>query len=144
MGMDSLGRQKMIYWLNWIVLLFLFMVSVIDWKVKVLPSIMLTGMLFVVAFLNPANLWFGIMGFIVAWLLYEADYFSGVADIKVMTTIAFMLSTTNYLLAFILMTVSFGLFWKILMKWRLHKEDEIAFLPVFFFIYITLFILGGF
>ena len=85
----------MIDWLIWIVLGFLLVVSFIDWKLKVLPSIMLTSMLFAVAFLNPANLWFGIMGFIVAFMLYEADYFSGIADIKVMTTIAFMLSTTS-------------------------------------------------
>jgi len=134
----------MIDWLVWILLGFLALVSFIDWKLKVLPSIMLTGMLFVVAFLNPANLWFGIMGFIVAWLLYEADYFSGVADIKIMTIIAFMLSTTNMFLGFVLLTVFFGLVWKILIKWRLKHEKDVAFLPVFFFIYITLMMLGVF
>ena len=134
----------MIDWLVWIVLGFLLVVSLIDWKLKVLPSIMLTGMLFVVAVLNPANLWFGVMGFIVAWLLYEADYFSGIADIKVMTMIAFMLSTTNQFLLFMFLTVFFGLVWKVLIKWRLKHEKEVAFLPVFFFIYVTLMMLGGF
>jgi len=133
----------MIEWLIWIVLIFLFVISIIDWKLRVLPSIMLTGMLFVVAFLNPANLWFGIMGFIVAWMLYEADYFSGVADIKVMTMIAFMLSTTNYFLGFIFLTVFFGLVWKVLVKWRFPKEKDVAFIPVFMFIYISLWTLGG-
>ena len=127
-----------------IVALFLVVVSLIDWKIKVLPSIMLTGMLFAVAVLNPANLWFGIMAFIIAYLLYEADFFSGVADIKIMTTIGFMLSTTNYLFGLILLTVIFGTFWKILIKWRLKHEKEVAFIPVFLFIYITLYILGGF
>ena len=127
-----------------IVALFLVVVSLIDWKIKVLPSIMLTGMLFTVAVLNPANLWFGIMAFIIAYLLYEADFFSGVADIKIMTTIGFMLSTTNYLFGLILLTVIFGTFWKILIKWRLKHEKEVAFIPVFLFIYITLYILGGF
>ena len=134
----------MIDWLVWIVLGFLLVVSLIDWKLKVLPSIMLTGMLFVVAVLNPANLWFGVMGFIVAWLLYEADYFSGIADIKVMTIIAFMLSTTNMFFGFVLLTVFFGLVWKVLIKWRLKHEKDVAFLPVFFFIYITLLMLGVF
>ena len=134
----------MIDWLVWIVLGFLLIVSLIDWKLKVLPSIMLTGMLFVVAVLNPANLWFGVMGFIVAWLLYEADYFSGIADIKVMTTIAFMLSTTNYFLGFIFLTVFFGLVWKVLIKWRTKNQEDVAFLPVFFFVYVALMLLGGF
>ena len=143
-GDGYFGGIKMIDWLIWIVLGFLLIVSLIDWKLKVLPSIMLTGMLFVVAVLNPANLWFGIMGFIIEVLLYETGYFSGIADIKVMTTIAFMLSTTNYLFGFIVLTVWFGLVWKILIKWRLKKETEVAFLPVFLFVYITLMLLGGF
>jgi len=133
----------MIDWLIWIVLGFLLVVSFIDWKLKVLPSVMLTAMLFVVAFLNPANLWFGIMGFIVAYMLYELDYFRGVADIKVMTMIAFMLSTTNNFLGFVLLVVWFGLVWKVLIKWRLPKEKDVAFLPVFLFVYIALMVLGG-
>jgi len=134
----------MINWLIWIVLGFLLVVSLIDWKLKVLPSIMLTAMLFVVAVLNPANLWFGIMCFIMAWLLYEADYFSGIADIKVMTIIGFMLSTTNYLFGFILLVVFFGLVWKVLVKWKFKKDKEVAFLPVFFFCYLAIMMLGGF
>jgi len=133
----------MIDWLIWIVLGFLALVSFIDWKFRVLPSVMLTAMLFVVAFLNSANLWFGVMGFIVAWMLYELDYFSGVADIKVMTMIAFMLSTTSIFLGYILLVAFFGFVWKVLIKWRMKKETEVAFLPVFMFIYITLMMLGG-
>jgi len=133
----------MINFLIWIVAGFLLIASIIDWKIKVLPSIFLTGMLFAVAFLNPANIFGGVMMFIVAYLLYEADFFSGVADIKVMTMIGFMLSTTNYLLGLILLTVVFGFVWKVLIKWRLKKEDDVAFIPVFFFIYLTLWLLGG-
>jgi len=127
-----------------IVAIFLLITSIIDWKLKALPSIFLTAMLFAVAFLNPANLWFGIMAFIIAYLLYEADFFSGVADIKVMTMIGFMISTTNYLFGLILLTVMFGFFWKVLIKWRFKDEKDVAFIPVFLFIYITLFLLGGF
>jgi len=133
----------MVDWLIWIVLGFLMIISLIDWKFRVLPSVMLTAFLFVVAFLNPANLWFGAMGFIVAWMLYELDYFSGVADIKVMTMIAFMLSTTSIFLGYILLVAFFGFVWKVLIKWRMKKETEVAFLPVFMFIYITLMMLGG-
>lgn len=134
----------MIQALIYIVFGFLLFASIIDWKFKVLPSIILTGMLFAVAVLNPANLWFGIMAFMISYLLYEADFFSGVADIKIMTMIGFMLSTTNYLFGLILLTVVYGLFWKILIKWRFKKEKDVAFIPVFFFIYIALWILGGF
>lgn len=133
----------MMDWIIIIVGVFLLIASIIDWKLKVLPSIMLTAMLFAVAVLNPANLWFGIMTFIMAWMLYEADFFSGVADIKIMTMIGFMLSTTNYLFGLILMTVCFGFVWKVMIKYRLRKEKDVAFIPVFFYIYLALYMLGG-
>lgn len=133
----------MIDWILLIVGALLLIFSIIDWKIRTIPSIFLTGILFVVAFLHPANLWFGIMGFIIAYLLYEAEFFSGVADVKIMTMIAFMIQTTNWMLLFIILTVTFGLFWKILIKWRMRNEKETAFVPVFFFIYITLILLGG-
>jgi hypothetical protein len=133
----------MIEWLLIIIGVFLLIASVIDWRFKALPSIFLTAMLFTVAMLNPANLWFGIMTFIIAYLLYEADFFSGVADIKIMTMIGFMLSTTNYLFALILLTVIFGFIWKVMIKYRLKKAKDVAFIPVFLFIYATLYLLGG-
>ena len=137
----------MIEWLNWIILALLIVVSMIDFKFKAVPSIFLTGILFIVAFLNPANLWFGIIGFIMAILLYEADFFSGYADIKVMTIIAFMLNTTNEMFLFIFLTLLFGVFWKGLwnIRFRAKKRkmpDEFPFLPVFLFCYIVLMFLG--
>jgi len=117
--------------------------SIIDWKVSAIPSIFLTAVLFTIAVLNPANLWFGAMAFIIAYLLYEADFFGGVADIKIMTMIGFLLSTTNYLFLFIALTVVFGFIWKVLIKWRMKKEKECPFVPIFWFIYIVLYMLGG-
>lgn len=135
-------EKNMIDWLILIVGAFLLIVSIIDWKLRCIPSIFLTAMLFAVAVLNPANLWFGIMTFIIAYLLMEADFYSGVADIKVMTILGFMIHTTNGLFALILLSVFFGLVWKILIKWRFKRAMDVAFLPVFFFVYITTLLLG--
>ena len=126
-----------------IVGVFLLICSVIDWKLRVLPSILLTAMLFTVAFLYPQNLWFGIMGLIMAYLLYEADFFSGIADVKVMTMLAFMVSTTNWFFALVIFTVTYGLFWKVLIKFKIPQEKDIAFIPVLLFVYITLILIGG-
>ena len=142
-SIDCFLEVNMIQALIYVVLGFLLIASLIDWKIKVLPSIMLTGMLFTVAVLNPANLWFGIMAFMMGYMLMEADFFSGVADLKIMAMIGFMISTTNFLFGLILLTVTFGFVWKVLIKWRLRKEKDIAFLPVFLFVYLTLWILGG-
>lgn len=125
-----------------IVGIFLLIVSVIDWKLRCIPSIFLTAMLFAVAVLNPANLWFGIMAFIIAYLLMEADFFSGVADLKVMAMLGFIIHSTNGLFALMLLTVIYGFAWKVMVKWRFPKAKDVAFLPVFFFVYITMIILG--
>lgn len=133
----------MISWLIGIVGMFLLIVSIIDIKTRSIPSILLTGMLFVVAFLTPTHLWFGIIGFIIAYLMFEADFFSGIADIKVMTMLSFMIGTINWMFALIILTLLFGFVWKVLIKWRFKKMKDYAFLPVFFFIYLALTILGG-
>lgn len=133
--------------LIWVVLVFLAIVSIIDWKFRKVPSIFLTGMLFVVAFIsisqNPNSLNLGILGFLMAYLLYEADFFGGVADVKVMTMISLMLLNTWYLLGFFILVGIFGITWKGIVKIRMNKETEFAFLPVFFFIYIAVYMLGG-
>ena len=122
---------------------FLLVVSIIDWKIKQVPSIFLTGMLFVVASLNPANLWFGVLGFIMSYLMLESGFFSGVADLKVMTMLSFLISTSTSLFLFIILTLVFGIVWKVLIKWKFKRIKTCAFLPVFCFVYIALYILGG-
>lgn len=117
--------------------------SIIDWKVKAIPSIFLTAMLFTVAFLYPANLWFGIMAFIMAYLLYEAEFFGGVADIKIMAMVGFMISTTNWLMLYIGLIMIFGMAWKSIYKIRMRRSKQCPFVPVFLFVYIALYILGG-
>ena len=129
--------------LTLIVAIFLLIVSIIDFKLHCVPSIILTAMLFAVAVLNPNNLWIGILGFIMAYLLYEINFFDGMADIKVLTIIAFMIGTVNWLFTFIILICIFGFAWKVFIKWRLTQEENCAFLPVFLFCYLALWILGG-
>jgi hypothetical protein len=125
----------------------LLIMSIIDWKFKSLPSILLTGILFVVAFIststNPMSLNLGILGLIMAYLLYEAGFMGGIADVKVMTMISFMLLNTYWLLASFVLLGVYGLAWKGIVKLRFGKEKEFAFVPVFLFVYISLFLLGG-
>lgn len=127
----------------WIIGAFLLMFSIIDWKARAIPSILLTAILFAIAFMHPANLWFGIMTFIMAYLLYEADFFGGVADIKVMTMLGFLISSTGWMFVFIGLIVVFGFLWKLFIKWRMKDEDETAFIFVFLFVYIAMILFGG-
>ena len=117
--------------------------SIIDWRVRAIPSIFLTAMLFMVAIIYPANLWFGIMAFIMAYMLFEADFFGGVADIKIMTMVGLMISSINWLFLYIGLIMVFGMVWKIVVKWRMRKSKQTAFVPVFLFVYIAMIWLGG-
>lgn len=130
-----------------VVLIFLIIVSIIDIKFRAVPSVILTGMLFIVAFVsmfrNPISLNLGILGLIMAYLLYEIDFIGGVADIKIITTISFMLISFQSFLLFLILLCLFGFAWKGFIKLRLKKEKEFAFIPVLTFAYITLMMLGG-
>lgn len=117
--------------------------SIIDWHVRAIPSLFLTATLFIIAVLNPANLFFGLMALLMAWLLYEADFFSGMADIKIMAMIGFMIPTTWFLLLYIALVCILGFVWKLIIKWRMKSEKETAFIPVFLFVYLSMYALGG-
>jgi len=136
----------MISVLVWVVLAFLVVVSVIDLKVKRVPSILLDGFLFAIAFITissqPQALSLGLLGFIASYLLYEANFFHGIADIKVFTMISFMLINSYHLLGFLVLVMFFGIIYKSVVKIR-TKDNECAFLPVFLATYITMVMLGG-
>lgn len=131
-----------------IISLFLLVISIIDFKVKAIPSILLTAMLFLVVALSPYNLVIGLLGFIMAYMLYEGKFFSGVADIKVMTIISFFIPNLAWLSIFIITVLILGLAWKSSWYYTLTKKNreipsEFPFVPVFFFSFMTMIISGG-
>jgi len=137
----------MIDFFVWIILAFIIVVSIIDFKVKAIPSIFLTSFLFAVAVIHPANLIYGLCGFIMAILLFESGFFGGIGDIKVMTIVAFMISNMKDLFILIFFVMLIGIIWKyyfyLQFKARRKKlPDEFPFIPVFAFTYIILMILG--
>jgi hypothetical protein len=129
--------------LFWIVLAFLLLVSILDWKFKFMPSVLLTGMLFILLVVNYSNVMYGLFAFVLAYFLYEFNYFEGMADIKVMTIVGLMLGSLKFLMIFAVIVTIFGFVWKISYKWKHPKAKEVPFVPVFLFCYICLWILGG-
>lgn len=120
--------------------IFLLIFSIIDLKFKQIPSVFLTGVLFIILALNPGNIYFGLLSVIFALFLYEFDFIGGIADIKVMAMIGLVISSITSLAIFLLIMMIYGIAWKILIKWRMRYAKEIAFIPVLFFAYITLLI----
>lgn len=138
--------------LSLIVLILLGLVAIIDFLFKKIPSIFLTAIIFVVAMVNMfeinfgiIHLSFGILAFIFAYLLYESNFFSGIADIKVIVIVGMMIKTIPMFFIFIILIMSFGLIYKIVWKLRYKgkKEEEIPFIPSMFITYLIMFLIGG-
>lgn len=99
-------------------------------------------MLFVVCFLNIESIGFGILAFIFAYLIYEGEFISGVADIKVITIVGLMVSSWLWLIVFIVLVLAIGMGYKIYLKVS-KKEEDFAFIPIIFIVYLILFFVGG-
>ena len=137
----------MIDWLNTIFLLFLAIISVIDWKVQKIPAIFTTGIIFMLAFVNVHSINFGIIAFLFAWILYEGDFIGGIADVKLITAIGLMINNIYFLgVAFIIIMV-FGIVYKVAWRFVLRNkkvpEDIVVpFVPCILFSYVAIYVVG--
>ena len=132
----------MITLLSAIVLLFLAVISFIDIKYKEIPSIILTGIIFVVLFFNFNNLQFGLIAFVLAYMLYEGGFISGIADIKMITLVGLMMNSYFYFAVFVILLLVLGMAVKLYMKYK-NKDTEFAFIPIISICYALLLLAGG-
>jgi len=120
----------------------LFLFSLIDYKFKAIPSVFLTSIIIVLLFLHPAKLYFGILALVYALFLYEFTFIEGIADIKIITMIGLMINSISVLGIFMILVVLYGTIWKLLVRWMYKRSKikckTIAFIPVLFFVFITL------
>jgi hypothetical protein len=135
-----------------VVLILLGIITVIDWKFKAIPSAFLTGLIFMTAMihfyqfeLGLISLAFGSLAFIYGWLLYEADFIGGLADVKVLTVIGLMIHSVPMFFVFVLATLLFGMTYKLTFRYLLKKNkyEEVPFIPPLYACYIALWIIGG-
>lgn len=124
-----------------VVLIFLAVISIIDIKFKAIPSIFLTGMLFVVTAVRMSNLPFGVLSLILAVFLKEADFIEGIADVKVITIIGLLISSFGYFILYVGLIMIYGLLYKILLKYVLKEKKQIPFIPILFCIYLVMFVI---
>ena len=135
-----------------VLIILLGIVSIIDYKFKQIPSFFLTGILFITTFISFYDTQFGMirilhlsLAFIFAWMLYEADFIGGVADIKVISIIGLMILDSLMFLVFVLLVMLYGMAYKLTFRYLLKKEykEEIPFIPCLFIVYLTLYLIGG-
>ena len=144
----------MIINLSLVLIIVLAIISIVDLKFKKIPSILLTGILFVVAMIQlftPSGLAHfhlagGIAFLIIAWLLYEADFIGGLADVKVLVIIGMMINSYPMLLVGVLLTMLFGFAYKLVFRYafKKKKEEEVPFIPCLFYVYCVLLIVEVF
>ena len=132
--------------LAFIFALLLFVATVIDIFTKKVPSIFLTGLIFVLCIVNIQGIPFGIIAFIFALMLYESNFIGGVADIKFIVIMGLLIVNLKSLLVLFVLLVFFGVIYKAICVYilKMNKNELVAFLPCLFWVYVTMFAMGGF
>ena len=121
-------------------LLVIILLSYIDIKKREFPAVLTSGLLFVVAIVKFGNIEFGILAFVLAWFLMEADFFGGIADLKIIVIIGFFITQMGEFFLMTILILIYGVIYKILMLKIMKQKDETAFVPVLLAVYITLLI----
>lgn len=118
--------------------LFLIMVFFDLWR-KEIPSILGTSTVLVLAIVNIQNLSFGVLSFVFAWFLYEAGTFQGLADIKMITSIGFLIPSVYGFIALMIVLTLFTAIYNVIMRLGLKIESEYAgTVPIFLSLLILL------
>ena len=138
--------------LTLIVFTLLFIISLIDLRTKKVPAFLTTGMIFLIAMVNMANIEFGmihmafgVLAFIFAYMIYELEFIRGVADIKVIVIIGMMVSSIPYFFMAIILIMLLGMGSKFVWRYGLRKSEgsEIPFIVSLWAVYTVLWISGG-
>jgi len=130
-------------YISWLVLLGLLVISYFDVKKKSIPSPLTTSLLFVTSIVRFDFLGFGILGFIFGLLMMEGltengEFFSGLADLKMVVVVSLLLSS---LLGFLVMCSLFlvvGIAYKIFALMVLKKKKNVELMPVFVIVFLLL------
>lgn len=138
----------MIDWLILVVLGSVIVASYLDIKYKAVPSVFLTGLLFIVAIMRIENINFGILAGLFAWiirdLIYEYNGLDfGMADIKIMAVIGLLIPTMNMFLIFVGIFSIFQFAYTLVWQWKFPKEKERPFIPCLFAVLVALILIGG-
>jgi hypothetical protein len=97
--------------IGFILLIFLIIFSIFDVNAKKIPSVILTGAIFVMAFIYFDNIYFAVLSFILGYMFYEFGFFGSIADVKTYTLIGFYLNSYNGFFVYMLSVMLIGGLW---------------------------------
>ena len=129
------------YMIEMFLLIALTVLTIIDIKERKFPAVLTTTIILVLLLVKIDNIHFGILAFVFGWLLLEFEYFSGGADLKVMTMIGLMIDNLASFMFSIMIILIVGTVYTILMVKVLKfkdKIDEVPYIPVFLISYIII------
>jgi len=138
----------MINWLIFLVLGVLILASYLDFKYKAVPSVLLSGLVFVVILMRPYNLLFGIILFIFGIMIKDliddvAGLDFGVADIKILVIIGLMFTSSHIMFTFVITFAIIQFIYVYFWRMFISKEDLLPFIPVLLLVYVVLMLIGG-
>ena len=139
----------MISWLIWFALGVLILASYLDIKYKAVPSVFLSGLIFICLLMRPHNLLYGVIllvfGIMIRDLIDDvAGMDFGNADLKILVVIGLLFTSSHVMLPFMIIFAFLQFAYTTLWRWKISKEDHIPFIPCLLAIFITLFAIGGF
>lgn len=134
-----------------ILLIILVIMAIIDWKFKQIPSIFLTGTLFVTMMVRlfayspmpTFHIATGLTMFVFAWMLYEANFIGGIADVKIIAIIGLMLDWYWMIFITAMVILILGVAYKIIFRYVLKKgkDEEVPFVPCLVIVYVVVILL---
>jgi len=113
--------------------LFLFILTLVDFKYKKIPSIVTTSYLLGLAILFPEQITYSIIMALFGLFLYEAGDggIGGIADIKALAILGFFIPSSIYILLMIGLIMIIGIMYKIFSKYVLKYKYETPYMIVF-------------
>lgn len=127
-----------------IVLGFFIIISILDLKAHKMPAFLTSAMILVLCVMNYDNILFGVIAGVFGLLLMELKFYSGIADLKSTIILGLMMNNFNSFFIFMLMLMFFGVIYKIVVKlsYKYADTDYVAFVPLFLFVFIGMWV-GG-
>lgn len=127
--------------INIVVVVLFAIVVYFDLKSHEIPAFFTTSILFILSIVNFANIPYGIIALIFAWMLYETDFMKGIADVKMIAAIGLMCSSIYAIISLVILVTVYGALYKIMMNVALKKK-EIAFTLPLLLCYLIMWISG--
>ncbi len=124
------------------------MASYLDLKYKAVPSVFLSGLIFVVLLMRPQNLLFGVILFVFGIMIKDliddvAGLDFGVADLKILVVIGLMFASSHVMFLFVVIFGIMQFVYTTLWRYKISKDDHIPFIPCLLAVYVTLLLVGG-